>query len=92
MNVKAVRLGTAEPPRNPDIRRCISKANPVILLGAGPAALGVALNLGEDALLVESANELGGLCRIIEFNCENGKGVRNRLAACKEMQRIFATN
>ena len=41
---------------------------PVIVIGAGPTGLSAAYHLGQDALLVEQADRVGGWCRSIEDN------------------------
>jgi protoporphyrinogen oxidase len=37
-----------------------------IIIGAGPAGLGAAMALGEEAVVLEGAHEVAGLCRTIE--------------------------
>lgn len=39
---------------------------PVVVAGAGPTGLSAAYHLGEDALLIERENRVGGWCRSIE--------------------------
>ena len=39
---------------------------PVVVIGAGPTGLSAAYHLGEDALLLEQADRVGGWCRSIE--------------------------
>jgi UDP-galactopyranose mutase len=39
---------------------------PVVVIGAGPTGLSAAYHLGQDALLVEQADRVGGWCRSIE--------------------------
>lgn len=41
---------------------------PVVVAGAGPTGLSAAYHLGEDALLIEQADRVGGLCRSIEID------------------------
>jgi UDP-galactopyranose mutase len=41
---------------------------PVVVIGAGPTGLSAAYHLGEDCLLVEQADRVGGWCRSIEDN------------------------
>jgi UDP-galactopyranose mutase len=43
-------------------------AAPIIVLGAGPAGIGAGLALGDDAVVLESGAEPGGLCRTIELD------------------------
>ena len=43
-------------------------ALPVIIAGAGPTGLSAAYHLGEDALLLEQNNRVGGWCRSVEAN------------------------
>ena len=45
-----------------------SNAARVAIIGAGPTGLSAAYHLGEDALLIEAANQIGGWCRSIEEN------------------------
>ena len=40
----------------------------VVVIGAGPAGIGVGLALGERALVVDAAREVGGLARTIDFD------------------------
>ncbi len=47
-------------PRGPAVRR------PVVIAGAGPTGLSAAYHLGEDALLIEREDRVGGWCRSIE--------------------------
>jgi UDP-galactopyranose mutase len=47
---------------------------PVVVIGAGPTGLSAAYHLGEQALLLEAGDRVGGLCRSIEdggftFDC-----------------------
>src|SRR5207248_223960 len=39
---------------------------PVIVVGAGPTGLSAAYHLGEDALLLERAGQVGGWCRSVQ--------------------------
>src|SRR5207253_2401317 len=41
---------------------------PVIVIGAGPTGLSAAYHLGEDALLLEQNDTVGGWCKSIEVN------------------------
>jgi UDP-galactopyranose mutase len=41
---------------------------PVIVIGAGPTGLSAAYHLGEDALLLEQHDRVGGWCRSVEDN------------------------
>ena len=41
---------------------------PVVIVGAGPTGLSAAYHLGEDALLLEQNDRVGGWCRSIEDN------------------------
>jgi UDP-galactopyranose mutase len=45
-----------------------SSSSPVIVVGAGPTGLSAAYHLGEDALLLEQTDRVGGWCRSIEDN------------------------
>jgi UDP-galactopyranose mutase len=45
-----------------------SDASPVVVIGAGPTGLSAAYHLGQDAVLVEQADRVGGWCRSIEDN------------------------
>jgi UDP-galactopyranose mutase len=45
-----------------------SSSTPVIVVGAGPTGLSAAYHLGEDALLLEQTDRVGGWCRSIEDN------------------------
>lgn len=40
----------------------------VVVIGAGPAGIGVGIALGERGLVLESCPEIGGLCRVIELD------------------------
>jgi len=51
------------PPKHMDTP---TSAAPVVVVGAGPTGLSAAYHLGEDALLVEQANRVGGWCRSVE--------------------------
>src|SRR3954466_8407616 len=39
---------------------------PVVVIGAGPTGLSAAYHIGEDALLIEQADRVGGWCRSVE--------------------------
>ncbi|MGD9762710.1 MAG: NAD(P)/FAD-dependent oxidoreductase [Candidatus Binatia bacterium] len=41
---------------------------PVIVVGAGPTGLSAAYHLGEDTLLIEQCDRVGGWCRSVEVN------------------------
>jgi UDP-galactopyranose mutase len=41
---------------------------PVVVIGAGPTGLSAAYHLGQDAVLIEQADGVGGWCRSIEDN------------------------
>lgn len=41
---------------------------PIVIIGAGPTGLSAAYHLGEDALLLEQNNEVGGWCRSIQID------------------------
>jgi UDP-galactopyranose mutase len=41
---------------------------PVVVIGAGPTGLSAAYHLGQDAVLLEQADRVGGWCRSIEDN------------------------
>lgn len=43
-------------------------ADRILIIGAGPAGLGAGLALGEQALILENAKNLGGLCQTIEVD------------------------
>lgn len=43
-------------------------AHPVVVIGAGPTGLSTAYHLGEDALLLERNDRVGGWCRSVELN------------------------
>src|SRR5213076_1453902 len=43
-------------------------APPVVVVGAGPTGLSAAYHLGEDALLLEQNDRVGGWCRSVEVN------------------------
>jgi UDP-galactopyranose mutase len=45
-----------------------SSSAPVIVIGAGPTGLSAAYHIGEDALLIEQADRVGGWCRSVEDN------------------------
>ena len=48
------------------IRASESEAPPVVVIGAGPTGLSAAYHLGEDAVLLEQNDRVGGWCRSIE--------------------------
>jgi UDP-galactopyranose mutase len=59
--------------RRPSGRRGETRAGhaaraPVIVAGAGPTGLSAAYHLGDDALLLERADKVGGWCRSVEIN------------------------
>src|SRR5688572_23894093 len=58
-------MGFHMPPKH--IRNS-APAAPVVVVGAGPTGLSAAHHLGEDALLVEQADRVGGWCRSVEDN------------------------
>jgi UDP-galactopyranose mutase len=43
-----------------------SSTAPVVIIGAGPTGLSAAYHLGQDAILLERADRVGGWCRSIE--------------------------
>ena len=43
-----------------------ASATPVVIIGAGPTGLSAAYHLGQDSMLVEQADRVGGWCRSIE--------------------------
>ena len=50
---------------------CVSPGRsnpPVVVIGAGPTGLSAAYHLGNDALLLEQNNRVGGWCRSIDVN------------------------
>src|SRR3954452_21037366 len=49
-------------------QRSQSPSAPIIVVGAGPTGLSPAYHLGEDALLLEQTDRVGGWCRSIEDN------------------------
>jgi UDP-galactopyranose mutase len=53
------------PPRNLD---STPGTPPVIVVGAGPTGLSAAYHLGQEAVLIEQAERVGGWCRSIEDN------------------------
>jgi UDP-galactopyranose mutase len=53
------------PPRNLDSP---APTTPVIVIGAGPTGLSAAYHLGQDVVLIEQADRVGGWCRSIEDN------------------------
>jgi UDP-galactopyranose mutase len=53
------------PPKHRDTS---TSAAPVVVVGAGPTGLSAAYHLGEDALLLEQADRVGGWCRSVEDN------------------------
>ncbi|MGH7509152.1 MAG: protoporphyrinogen/coproporphyrinogen oxidase [Gemmatimonadales bacterium] len=50
----------------PQHRTPSSGLTPIIVVGAGPTGLSAAYHLGQDALLVEQADRVGGWCRSLE--------------------------
>jgi UDP-galactopyranose mutase len=48
--------------------RDATAAKPVVVIGAGPTGLSAAYHLGEDALLLEQCEQIGGWCKSIEVN------------------------
>jgi len=54
-------------PKNVQARQ-VSDSRAAIVIGAGPTGLSAAYHLGEDALLIEQNNRVGGWCRSIEVN------------------------
>ena len=44
------------------------ESHPTVVIGAGPTGLSAAFHLGEDSLLLEQADRVGGWCRSIEDN------------------------
>src|SRR3954470_2126901 len=53
------------PPRNLDTSESVA---PVVVIGAGPTGLSAAYHLGQDSILLEQADRVGGWCRSIEDN------------------------
>ncbi len=45
-----------------------AQSPPVVVVGAGPTGLSAAYHLGDDALLLEQNNEIGGWCRSLKLN------------------------
>jgi UDP-galactopyranose mutase len=43
-------------------------SHPTVVIGAGPTGLSAAFHLGEDSILLEQADRVGGWCRSIEDN------------------------
>jgi UDP-galactopyranose mutase len=43
-----------------------SRTAPIVVIGAGPTGLSAAYHLGQDAVLIEQADRVGGWCRSIE--------------------------
>jgi UDP-galactopyranose mutase len=43
-----------------------SSAAPIVVIGAGPTGLSAAYHIGQDAVLIEQADRVGGWCRSIE--------------------------
>ncbi|MFL5327433.1 MAG: FAD-dependent oxidoreductase [Gemmataceae bacterium] len=46
----------------------IPSKSPVVIVGAGPTGLSAAYHIGEDALIIEQNQRVGGWCRSIESN------------------------
>jgi len=46
----------------------INATPPIVIVGAGPTGLSAAYHLGEDAMLLEQCDRVGGWCRSIEVN------------------------
>jgi len=46
----------------------INATPPIVIVGAGPTGLSAAYHLGEDAMLLEQCDRVGGWCRSIEAN------------------------
>jgi UDP-galactopyranose mutase len=46
----------------------LAAARPVVVVGAGPTGLSAAYHLGDEAVLLEQADRVGGWCRSIETN------------------------
>jgi UDP-galactopyranose mutase len=53
------------PPQHSDSS---TSSTPVVVVGAGPTGLSAAYHLGQDAVLIEQADRVGGWCRSIEDN------------------------
>jgi UDP-galactopyranose mutase len=53
------------PPKHTDAS---TPTAPVVIIGAGPTGLSAAFHLGQDALLIERADRVGGWCRSVEDN------------------------
>src|ERR1051325_7369777 len=53
-------IATAMPPHSPQA------ATSVLVIGAGPTGLSAAYRLGDDALLLEQCDQVGGWCRSVE--------------------------
>jgi UDP-galactopyranose mutase len=53
------------PPKHSDSS---SSAAPIVVIGAGPTGLSAAYHIGQDAVLIEQADRVGGWCRSIEDN------------------------
>lgn len=51
---------------NWDQREQGAPTRPAVIIGAGPTGLSAAYHLGEDAMLIEQRDEVGGWCRSIE--------------------------
>jgi UDP-galactopyranose mutase len=45
-----------------------SRAAPIVVIGAGPTGLSAAYHIGQDAVLIEQADRVGGWCRSVEDN------------------------
>jgi UDP-galactopyranose mutase len=52
----------------PQLSDSSSSAAPIVIIGAGPTGLSAAYHLGQDAILLEQADRVGGWCRSIEDN------------------------
>lgn len=57
---------TASPPNRPTATMRQSRDSSVVIVGAGPTGLSAAYHLGDDALLLEQNDKVGGWCRSIE--------------------------
>jgi UDP-galactopyranose mutase len=53
------------PPKRSDSS---SSSDPIVVIGAGPTGLSAAYHIGQDAVLIEQADRVGGWCRSIEDN------------------------
>src|SRR5258707_15852621 len=45
-----------------------SSSAPIVIIGAGPTGLSAAYHVGQDAVLIEQADRVGGWCRSVEDN------------------------